>query len=296
MIVAVCADKDSEHGGPGVSTLAVALAACMPGPSLVLEADPSGGDLVFRLQRPGGASLWPEPTVLSLAADVRHGLRADALPRYAQPTSAGVPVILGPGIGEAYRPVARFWPDIATAARSWPGVVVADLGRLGPYHDTAGPLLMQASAVVLVVRADLAGLYRLRERVADLAAGLAGTGSEVSRLGVAVRGPARRAAQDAAQITQLLAAIGSPARVLGSVVEDAAGASALLAGGARRRGLLSSARGLVDTLLRAYPELAAAQTSGAAGAAPAPGPMVGDGMTGGRPVRAGRAGRQPGPS
>jgi hypothetical protein len=257
VIIAVCADKDTEHGSPGVSTLALALAATFPLPSLVLEADPSGGDLAFRLQRSGGGPLWPEPTLLSLAADVRHRLTADALPSYAQSSSAGASVIIGPSTGEAYLPVARFWPEIAAAARAWPGVVVADLGRLSPHHDTAAPLLSNATAVVLVTRADLAGLYRLRERVHDLAAGLADSRYESSRLGIVVRCAARRSAQDAGQITELLHAIGSPARVLGTVVDDAAGAHALTIGRPRRRGLLSSARTLVDELVRTHPVLAA---------------------------------------
>ena len=45
MIIGVCSNK----GAPGVTTLATALALTWPGDTVLLEADPSGADLPFRL-------------------------------------------------------------------------------------------------------------------------------------------------------------------------------------------------------------------------------------------------------
>ena len=59
MIVTLCSDK----GSPGVTTLAVALGLVWPVQRLVLEADPAGGDLAFRMRQPGGGGpLGPDPS------------------------------------------------------------------------------------------------------------------------------------------------------------------------------------------------------------------------------------------
>ena len=55
MIVTVCSDK----GSPGVTTLAVAIGLVWPVPRLVLEADPAGGDLAFRMRRTGVRLIMP---------------------------------------------------------------------------------------------------------------------------------------------------------------------------------------------------------------------------------------------
>jgi hypothetical protein len=60
MIVAVCSDK----GSPGASALAVALGLVWPGRRAVVEADPSGGVLGFRMRHAeSGEVLKPDPTV-----------------------------------------------------------------------------------------------------------------------------------------------------------------------------------------------------------------------------------------
>ena len=129
MIVAVCADKAS----PGVTTAAVALALVWPGPRLVMEADPAGGDLAFRARNPqSGRLIRSGRGLLALAADARIGVPADALPRYAQPTAWGVDVICGPPSAASYAPMRSLWPAVADAAAAWSGTAIADLGRLYP--------------------------------------------------------------------------------------------------------------------------------------------------------------------
>lgn len=253
MIVSVCADKASGPSAAGVSTLALALGMVWPADRLVLEADPSGGDAVFHLSRADGSLLHPEPTLLSLTADARAHLDPQSLPAYAQPTTLGVPVIVGPPTPEAFAPAGPLWPRLAEAATGWDGLVLADLGRLHPRHASAAAFLPLSHAVVLLTRADVAGLYRLRERVALVASQLAPAPDGASRLVVAVRTTRSQRRQALTQVAALLDSIGSPASLAGVVLEDARAATAISAGtipGQRgtRTGLVSSARELIGAL------------------------------------------------
>lgn len=253
MIVSVCADKASSPSAAGVSTLALALGMAWPGDRLVLEADPSGGDALFHLPHADGGLLHPEPTLLSLTADARAHLDPQSLPSYAQPTSVGVPVILGPPTPEAFAPAGPLWPRLAEAAAGWDGTVLADLGRLHPRHAAAAAFLPLSHAVVLLTTADVAGLYRLRERVAVLAGQLAPGPGAASRLLVAVRTTRPQRRQAMTQVRALLDSIGSPASLAGVVLDDARAATAIGAGTspAQRRtraGLYGSARELITAL------------------------------------------------
>lgn len=253
MIVSVCADKASSPSSAGVSTLALALGMAWPGDRLVLEADPSGGDALFHLPHLDGGLLRPEPTLLSLTADARAHLEPQSLPAYAQPTSLGVPLILGPPTPEAFAPTGPLWPRLAEAAAGWDGVVLADLGRLHPRHAAAAAFLPLSHAVVLLTTADVAGLYRLRERVAMLAGQLAPAPDAGSRVLVAVRTNRSQRRQAMTQVAALLDSIGSPALLVGAVLDDARAATAVRAGASpthrrTRAGLLSSARELILAL------------------------------------------------
>ncbi len=64
MLFAICADR----GAPGSTTAALALASARGLPTIVVEADPYGGDLALRLRPDGKHPLAATPTVLSVAA------------------------------------------------------------------------------------------------------------------------------------------------------------------------------------------------------------------------------------
>ena len=64
-----------------MTTAAAALSVMWPGERVLLEADPSGGDLVLRLRNPQGGRLAIDRAVTSLAADAREGIPAGALAR-----------------------------------------------------------------------------------------------------------------------------------------------------------------------------------------------------------------------
>lgn len=221
MIVSVCADTSA----PGVTDLTLALALVWPGQRLVLEADVSGADLAFRTSHADGL-LDAQPSVLTLAADARGELAPGAFPSYAQPTVLGVPVIPGAPTAEAFAPMARLWPQVATAAAAWNGTVLADLGQLLP-GDPARPIAAASEVVILLTRADVAGLFRLRERARELSAAFGG-GRDVNPVVVAVRArPGAEGRRAVAAAQQVLDAAGIPVPVLGLFADDPAGRTQL---------------------------------------------------------------------
>ena len=168
MIVSVCSDK----GAPGVSTLAVALGMVWPGDRVVVEADTAGSDLSFRLHPavPGtpGAHLAPDPSIAGLATAARLGLSSAGPLPFAQDTSLGVPVVPGVLSAERFRALRSLWPGLGQALAAWPGTVLADLGRLSP-GSPAAAVATASTAVLLLTRADLEGLFHLRDKVVELA-------------------------------------------------------------------------------------------------------------------------------
>ena len=288
MIVSVCADK----GAPGVSELATVLGLVWPGPRLVLEADCSGGDLAFRLTHADGDRLLDtHPSVLSLAADARGALPDGGVLRYTQPTSLGVPVLAGGLSAEGFGAMARLWPRVAELAAGWDGTVIADLGRFQP-GDPATPIAKASTVVLLLARPDLAGLYHLRDRVAELAATSGDPAAERNPVAVVVRAPAGNAGKaSVVQVRQLLAAAGSPIPVVGLFADDPAGIALLRAGQLSRRllgsELVRSGQALAQTVLSWWPQLLPAEPTAATTTPPANAvpPAGGRLMWGLRPTR-----------
>ena len=255
MIVGVCADK----GSPGATTLALALAMVWPGQRLVLEADPSGGDLAFWARQPGGGLLAGEPSLLTLAADSRTGLPDGGFARYAQATAWGVPVIQGAPGASAFAPVRNLWPAVAAEAARWPGLVVADLGRLQP-GNAALPVAQACTALLVLSRVSVGGLFHLRERITELAHVVGDPSRPRNPVAVVVLARRRDGAASVRQVARMLEAVGSPIPVSGVFAEDAAAAKVLSAGETSRRltgsDLLGSAGELAATLSTWWPELA----------------------------------------
>jgi hypothetical protein len=256
VIVTLCSDK----GSPGVTTLAVALGLVWPVRRLVLEADPAGGDLAFRMRHTdGGGPLNPDPSAATLAAAVRAGLAEKDLPGYAQPTTLGVPVIPGVLVPERGAPLRPLWPRVADVAAAWPGTVLADIGRAQP-GNPALPLARSATCVLLLARASLEGFYHLRDRVGELTQVVGDPSAQRSPLAVVVTGRPRQRKEALAQARYLLDAVGSPIPVAGFLPDDPAGVEALDRGEVTRRllgtELVRAARSLAETVLGWWPELA----------------------------------------
>jgi hypothetical protein len=256
VIVAVCADK----GSPGVTTAATALTMAWSDRRLLLEADPSGGDLAFRAQRPDGDGLLSaEPGLLALAADARTGTVPEALPRCAQPTAWGVDVIVGPPSAHAYAPMRNLWPAVAAAAAAWPGTAIADLGRLHP-GTPALTVAHEATAVLVLVRLNVGALYHLRDRVTELAHTIGDPSRDRNPVAVVVLALPRDAGDAVRQVTRVLEAVGSPIPVAGTIAVDPQAALRLRQGQLPRRmertHLFRSAAEVAAMVCQWWPELA----------------------------------------
>ncbi len=137
----------SVHGSPGVTRLALDLAAVEPDSTLVLEADPDGGCLAARLD------LAVRPGLIELAGSARAGASADDLWRFAQGGPGQAPVVVahpapeqvGSALRAAGQHIGRALRDVATGGRH----VVVDVGRLRP-GSPAMVLLAAADHVVVV--------------------------------------------------------------------------------------------------------------------------------------------------
>ena len=263
MIVSVCSDK----GAPGVSTLAVALGMVWPGDRAVVEADTAGSDLSFRMHPAvsdtPGAHLAPDPSIAALATAARLGLSSAGPLPFAQNTSLGVPVVPGVLSAERFRALRSLWPGLGQALAAWPGTVLADLGRMSP-GSPAAAVATASTAVLLLTRADLEGLFHLRDKVVELAGMVGPADGEKVRVGVVVTAPVKQRRAAVEQVEQVLASIGSPAPVLGCFAADPAAAQQLWAGVVTRRlagsDLVRSARSVAESVLTTWPCLAAAAT------------------------------------
>jgi hypothetical protein len=229
----------SAKGAPGVTTLAVALAGVHPGPAVVADVDPAGGDLVWRYTTPQGEPLEVGRGLLSLAAVVRHG-RADLTP-HLQTIAGGLPVLTGVTAAEQVTGLGPVWPQIAHALATLPGAdVFADCGRVAA-GSPALPVVLAADAVVLVARVEVDQLAHLRERVRVLA-DQTGAGTVRPPVGVVVVAPEKGHRQVVTDVQRLLDAAGLAGRVLGGVADDARGARLLAGSGGGSAGKTSLVR------------------------------------------------------
>lgn len=185
-VIAVCSAKHS----PGATTFALAIVTAWAStsgeadmPPVLVEADPSGGDLAARL------GLAADPGLVSMAAAARHPSSEIDFLGHAQSLPCGGMVILGPtNPDQAEAAVAtlasRFSSGLGELGRG-----VIDLGRWGRASGVSD--VMRAADLTLVVtRPDVAGVAHLRERI-DLMRGASG-----GRLGVVLIGERPYGVQD----------------------------------------------------------------------------------------------------
>lgn len=240
-LIALAADK----GSPGVTTAALALAAVWPRRALLAEADPAGGDLVYRTTASNGGPLNPNTGLLSIAAAARRGLAADQLWDHAQPMAGGLELLVGIGSAEQAAGLAGVWPTLGHAFSTLgdsphaPADVIADCGRIAG-GSPAIDLLPHASLVLLVARTEPEHIARVRDRTAALAAQLHGGGQRgMSQLatpliGVLLVVESSASGKIAHQVNDMLVAAQTGARVIGTLAHDTSGA-ALLSGRGRGR-------------------------------------------------------------
>src|ERR1700735_4690943 len=166
-LIAVAADK----GSPGVTTAAIALAAVWPRPVLRAEGAAGGGRRGSRLPGAEGEPLDPRRGLLSLAVAARRGLQPHQVWEHTQRLRGGLDVLTGVTNAEQGAGLDALWASLGSALGAFPQAdVIADCGRIGadgPHYD----LLAQAAVVVMITRASLGEVVRLRDRAGSLVAG-----------------------------------------------------------------------------------------------------------------------------
>lgn len=136
----------SAKGSPGVTTLAVALTACWPGPGrpVLVECDPSGGSLAVRFSLGGDSGL------VGLAASARAGAGRDGLAAWVRELPGGVRVVGAPVDAAQARAAVSTLVGAGEPRRVFgAAVVIADCGRTDPATDV---LVAAADRVLVVVR------------------------------------------------------------------------------------------------------------------------------------------------
>ncbi|WP_422647336.1 chromosome partitioning protein [Actinoalloteichus caeruleus] len=156
----------SVKGSPGVTTFAVALAAAWPSPArrMLVEADPSGGDLGVRFGLPA------TPGLVSLTAAARTSRDPELVWQHAWPLPTGVPAVAGPPSAEQARAALATSPPtvddpgpLVLAGNQLNAVVFLDCGRLDPGSPTM-PLIAVADALLILTHAHADALAHLAAR------------------------------------------------------------------------------------------------------------------------------------
>lgn len=227
----------SAKGSPGATSLALLLSAVWPRPAVLLEADPTGGDLAYRCKAAHGGAPYSDRGIVRLAAAVRAGAAdGDALLSQAQLLAGGVNLVQGVESPTQGRGLAGLWPKIAAACAAAEVDVIADLGRLDSASATM-PIAQAADATLIVATARLDSTMHLVHRVPEIAAAISGVHA-APRIVPIVVGPDSTSAADRAAVDNWLVRAGVPLERAQSIpVDDAA--LGRLEGGERPEGRMN---------------------------------------------------------
>ncbi len=158
----------SAKGAPGATTTAMLLAALWPRPTILVDADPNGGDIALRLPGEAGRTLDRERGLLSLLPAARRGLGGDVVRQHLQTALGGQPVLAGLGGPEQSVAVGQQWPVLAQAFARMPEAdVIVDMGQVHARspHVT---MLEHAHAALWVYRPQATTVLHTRRRLEGL--------------------------------------------------------------------------------------------------------------------------------
>lgn len=197
MLIAFTAGK----GAPGVTTSALALSlswpSFLPPEAVLVECDPAGADLPWRVTTTSGRPLDQDRGITSWVAASRTTTNSPALLReHSQEVDGGLRVVIGPaGPAQADALGASGWsriPDLLTTS-GFEGDVLVDCGRLLAPQAVQTPILAKADAIVVVARPSLSGVAHLQKAITTAAQSRnQGTGSGLAHIGVLVVDKAAR--------------------------------------------------------------------------------------------------------
>jgi MinD-like ATPase involved in chromosome partitioning or flagellar assembly len=175
----------SAKGAPGATTTAMLLASLWPRPTILVDADPSGGDVALRLPREDGRPLDPQRGLLSLLPSARRGVPPELIHEHTQTALGGQPVLAGLPGPEQSLAVAPLWPALADAFARVPGAdVVVDAGQVHARSPHLA-LVHRSDLVVWVHRATPWSVLHTRRRLEALADHFAETPTRVAVVAVA---------------------------------------------------------------------------------------------------------------
>lgn len=253
MLIAVCCDR----GAPGSTTTSLALGVSTPEPTIVVEADPYGGDLAVRCVAPGGrgAAFPAIPTVLTLATEARTALGPGLVASKAHEFTGSTRVVPGHFSAEQAAGVLN-WAPLAEALRISASRVVADLGRIHASSPSV-PVAAAADVVVTVTRPEVGAVMHLKDRLERLAPVLAKIRNAPPVVVPVVVTPKRIAGSVVEQVGRMLAPSSAAGVIagIGWIALDPAGVEAMhsgqVAGKNARTPLLRSAAVLNEQINQA---------------------------------------------
>lgn len=238
----------SVKGSPGVTTTALLFGALWPRQSLMVEADPSGGDVALRMPDESGQPLDPARGLLSLVAAGRRSIYPHLVRQHAQTIVGGLDVVAGVGAPEQAAGITQ-WDELGRMLARLPGAdVVADLGRIGP-ETAQNPLIGASSALCLMTTTVPSQIVHLRAWLRRLRE----TYPALPRPHVIVVAPAKRS-RAVTEVREILDQAGTEISGVHHLAEDTAGAAFFLGqvtGRPQRTHLVRSAQPIVTELAEA---------------------------------------------
>lgn len=237
----------SAKGSPGVTTTSLLVGALWPRPTVVVECDPSGGDVALRMPGEDGQPLDPQRGLLSLVAAGRKSLYPGLVASHSQRVVGGQDVVAGVSTPEQSAGIGQ-WHQLGELFAELPGAdAVVDLGRIGS-GTPQNALLATAAALVMVVDTVPSNVVHLRERlrrVQELTGGPVGVSTHVAVVAEPKRSRAVKEVAEAIERADLQLA------GVHHLASDTVGAGYFLGqvvGNPDRTALVRSARPLVQEL------------------------------------------------
>jgi hypothetical protein len=187
----------SAKGAPGATTTSMLLANLWPAQTLLVDADPLGGDIALRVMGEHGRALDPDYGLMSLLPAARRGLLPEMVAQHAQIALGGQPVVGGLPGPEQATAVAPMWPTLSDVFAGITGSdVVVDVGQV---HQRSSHLAVveRSDLLLCVYRPTAWSAIHTRRRLEGLADVLRDFPIRIGLVGVAAaadEGNARTAA------------------------------------------------------------------------------------------------------
>lgn len=194
----------SAKGAPGTTSTAMLVAALWSRPTLLVDADPAGGDLLMRLPAESGLALTPRPGLLTLLPLARHGLAPGVVLDHSQVVQGGQQVLVGLDSPEQAEASAALWPTLGRTFAELPGMdVVIDLGQLSA-RSSQMPLAERSDILVGVVRPSPASVMHMRQRLTALTRALATLGPDAPLVGLVAVADVQQQAEASSALATVL--------------------------------------------------------------------------------------------